>query len=96
MPLYLVERNFAEELGDAKDEDIQQIIDYNEDHDLRWLFSFLSADKRKSYCLYEAVDPDALRKHAADLGFPADVITELAPEMAEMLAKTSEIQHQPA
>src|SRR5947208_821422 len=28
---------------------------------MRWLFSFLSPDKRKSYCLYEAPHADAIR-----------------------------------
>jgi hypothetical protein len=26
-----------------------------------WLFSFLSADKRKTYCLYEAKNAEAIR-----------------------------------
>jgi hypothetical protein len=39
--------------------------------------SFLSADKRKSYCLYEADSADALVRAAERAGLPADVITEL-------------------
>ena len=44
---------------------------------IEWLFSFLSADKRKTYCLYEAPNPDAIREAARKLNLPADVIVEL-------------------
>lgn len=74
MPIYMVERDFAEEL-DLDDQTKRLIKDYNLEHEIRWLTSFLSADKKKTYCLYEADDVDVLRRHAADLGMPADVIT---------------------
>lgn len=83
MALFLIERELAEEL-DIPPELVEEVNAYNADAGLRWLFSFLSADRKKTYCLYEASDPDALRQQAADLGFPADVIvevTELNPEM---------------
>ena len=31
-----------------------QIDEINADEGVRWLFSFLSADRRRTYCLYEA------------------------------------------
>ena len=37
----------------------------------------LSADKKKSYGLYEAPDADAIREAAARVGVPADVIVEV-------------------
>ena len=49
----------------------------NADEDVRWLRSFLSADKRKTYCLYEAPSADAIRRAAQRAGLPADVIVEL-------------------
>ena len=77
MALFVIERNFAEQL-----ELDQAAIDaneaYNADADLRWLFSFLSADRRKTYCLYEAPDAEALRRQAGDLGLPADAIVEVS------------------
>jgi hypothetical protein len=39
--------------------------------------SFLSADKRKTYCLYEAESAEAILRAAARAGLPADVITEV-------------------
>ena len=43
MPLFLIEREFVEAAGDIEAEGIAQTVDYNDDHNLRWLFSFLSA-----------------------------------------------------
>lgn len=76
MPDFIIQREFAENF-DPTDDTLRAIEDYNDDHDLKWITSFLSADKKTTYCLYEADDADALRKQAADLGFPADVITEV-------------------
>jgi hypothetical protein len=59
---------------------------YNRDAGLRWLFSFLSADKKKTYCLYEAADAEALRKQAEALGYPADVIVEVAEVNPQMFS----------
>jgi Nickel responsive protein SCO4226-like len=83
MPLYMIERAYAEELditGDA----VRLIEEVNADEGVRWLFSFLSADKRRSYCLYEAPSPDAIRDAAVRLGLPADVIVEVDRVSADM------------
>jgi len=82
MPLYLIERDFAEAISEATDDELQELLDYNDAHELRWLFSFLSADKRRSYCLYEAPSPEALEDHARALGFPADRIIEVSETSA--------------
>ena len=82
MPLYLIERDFAEAIGETTDDELQELLDYNDAHELRWLFSFLSADKRRSYCLYEALSPEALLEHARALGFPADRIIEVTEASA--------------
>ena len=76
MPLYVIERNLAEQL-DPETLDQAGIKVVNDDVGVRWLYSFLSADKKKTYCLYEASNPDAIREAAARLGFPADVIVEV-------------------
>lgn len=74
MPRYIIERNFAEKL-EVDDDAKRHIKQINDEEDVEWIFSFLSADKRKTYCLYEAPDEDSLRKAAERLGIPADVIT---------------------
>ena len=45
---------------------------------MHWLFSFLSADKKKTYCLYEASNAEAIREAARRAGLPADVIVEVS------------------
>ena len=76
MPLYIIERNFAEQFNEEElDEAGIKLV--NDDVGIRWVYSFLSADKKKTYCLYEAPNPEALRKAAARLGIPADVIVEV-------------------
>ena len=73
MALFVIERNFAEQL-DADGLDRAGIKLVNDDEGVRWLYSFLSADKKKTYCLYEAPNPEAILEAAARLGIPADVI----------------------
>ena len=82
MPLFLVERNFAEDLELSAD-DVLGIRAVNDDSQVRWVYSFLSADKRKTYCLYEAPSAEAIRAAARGNGIPADVIvpvSELQPD----------------
>ena len=84
MPLYLIERSFAEQL-DLTDEDVRLIEDVNADEGVRWLFSFLSADRRRSYCLYEAPSPDEIVAAAERANVPVDEIVEVdrfVPEVA--------------
>ena len=76
MPVFMIERRYADELelsADAAD-GVNRI---NADEGVRWLYSFLSADKRKTYCLYEAPSAEAIRRAAARAGLPADVIVEM-------------------
>ena len=77
MPLFLIERNFAEDLmlDEASVEHVKLI---NDEIGIQWLYSFLSDDKRKTYCLYEAPSSDAIRAAAKRLGVPADVIVEVS------------------
>ena len=77
MPLFLIERNWAEKLQ-ADSDVIGRTLDVNKEVGVHWLFSFLSADKRKTYCLYEAPSAEAILEAARRLGFPADVIIEVS------------------
>lgn len=85
MSRFIIERNFAEQLemsvGDANN--IKLI---NDEEGVKWLFSFLSADKKKTYCLYEAEDPEAIRAAARRLNMPADVIIEVSDLRPEAFA----------
>ncbi len=80
MPIFMVERDYAEAL-----EGVTEVADginrINDEEDVRWLYSFLSADKRKTYCLYEAPSPEAIRVAAERAGLPADEIIEVTERL---------------
>jgi hypothetical protein len=81
--LYVIERNFAEQL-DLTADDVKLIEEVNAEEGVRWLFSFLSADKRRSYCLYEAASPEAILAAAARAGIPADEVVPVDRISADM------------
>ena len=80
MPIFLVERRVVEDL-EASAEAADRINRINEEEGVRWLYSFLSADKRKTYCLYEAPEADAIRRAASRAGLPADAVVELSDRL---------------
>ena len=77
LPIFMVERRFADEL-EASAEQADQINLINDEEGVRWLYSFLSADKRKTYCLYEAPFADSSRRAAQRAGLPADAVVEVS------------------
>ena len=76
MPIFMIERNYAEQLT-VSIEGAADINLINDEEDVRWLYSFLSVDKRKSYCLYEAPSAGAIRAAALRAGLPADSVVEV-------------------
>jgi hypothetical protein len=89
MPLYVIEREFADEL-ELANEDIRLIDEANADEGIRWVFSFLSADRRHTYCLYEAPSADALLSAAKRVNLPADAIVEVGPASPELSPRFAE------
>jgi uncharacterized protein DUF4242 len=85
MPRFMIERNFADALEVTK-EGADQVRQINNEEGVKWLFSFLSPDKRKTYCLYEAPNSEAIRIAARRLNVPADVIIEVSEVSPEMFA----------
>ena len=77
MAVFMIERRYADQLEvtAASAEGINRI---NDEEGVRWLYSFLSADKRKTYCLYEAPSSEAIVRAAERAGLPADVIVEVS------------------
>jgi hypothetical protein len=85
MPLFVIERQFAEQLNLTR-EDAAAVKLVNDDVGVQWLFSFLSADKKKTYCLYEAPSAEAIREAARRAKLPADVIVEVSEVRPEAFA----------
>lgn len=85
MPLFLIERNFAEQLELSADA-VREVTQINAEVGTHWLFSFLSADKKKTYCLYEASSAEAIREAARRAGLPADLVVEVDEVNPRMFA----------
>lgn len=77
MAVFMIERQFADQL-DVDADAAEGVNRINADEDVRWLYSFLSADKRKTYCLYEAPSAEAIRRAAQRAGLPANAIVEVS------------------
>jgi hypothetical protein len=76
MPLFLIERQFADALQ-LNAGGVSAIKAVNSDLGVNWLFSFLSADRKKTYCLYEAPNADLIREAARLSHIPADLVIEV-------------------
>jgi hypothetical protein len=83
MPLYMIERTFADQL-DLTHDDVELIDDVNADEGVRWLFSFLSADRRRTYCLYEAPSSEAIIAAARRADIPVDAVVEVGPAAPDL------------
>ena len=81
MPRYVVERAFPEGLaipGGSDGADVRlAVVDRNGDEGVTWLKSYVSEDKRKSFCVYDAPTPEAIRKAASANDIPVDRITQV-------------------
>ena len=76
MPLFMIERNFADKL-DVNEATADRVNLINDSEGVHWLYSFLSADLRKTYCLYDAPSAEAIIRAAGRAGLPADVVVEI-------------------
>jgi hypothetical protein len=64
---------------------VRVIEDINADEGVNWLFSFLSADRRRSYCLYEAPSPDQIIAAAERANVPVDQVVEVSKFQPELV-----------
>jgi hypothetical protein len=81
MPRYLVERTFAEGLdlpGPAHATQARlAFVENNTLDGVTWVHSYVAPDRKKSYCIYDAPTPEAVRRAAQRNGLPVDRITEV-------------------
>jgi hypothetical protein len=79
MPRYLVERTFPDGLEIPTTDDgataCLGVVDKNANVGVTWVHSYVSADKRKTFCIYDGPDPDAIRSAASSNGLPVDSIS---------------------
>jgi hypothetical protein len=84
MPMFMIERNFADEIALDPNNDV--ILKINEEVGVKWLYSFLSLDKKKTYCLYEAPNAEAVLEAARRANVPADTVTQVDLPVGPVLA----------
>jgi hypothetical protein len=79
MPRYVVERTFPEELripaGGEGAAVCLAVVERNADESVTWVHSYVTEDHRKTFCIYDAPSPDAIRQAAKLNQLPADKIT---------------------
>lgn len=81
MPRYIVERTFSDGLHIPVDADGAKVcltvVDRNADEGVTWVHSYVTDDKRKTFCVYDAPNPEAIRKTAGKNSLPVDKITQV-------------------
>jgi hypothetical protein len=81
MPRYVIERSFPTGLGipanPAGAAECRNVVDCNAEEGVTWLQSFVSANDKATFCVYEAPSPEAIRRAAARNGLPVDRITQV-------------------
>ena len=81
MSRYVVERKFAEGLSIPAGVEgaalCLAIVERNADEGVTWVHSYVSDDRGKTFCVYDAPSPEAIRKTAARNDLPIDRITQV-------------------
>ena len=81
MPRYIVQRTFPEglqiPLTNGGAEVCRSVIECNAEEGVTWVHSYVSENKRTTFCVYDAPSPEAIRKTAARNQLPVEQITQV-------------------
>ncbi len=81
MPRYLIERTFPDGLNipmtDIGVSAVSGVVMRNAEKGVTWIQSFVTPDKKRSFCIYDAPSPEAIRSTAQKNSLPVDKITEV-------------------
>lgn len=81
MSRFIVERTFADgleiPLTDNGAQACLSVVETNAELGVTWVHSYVTEDHKKTFCLYDAPSPDAIRKAAKLNQLPADKITQV-------------------
>ncbi len=82
MARYMVERTFPDGLGLPVSEEgeaaARGIISCNADVNVTWVHSYVTEDKKKTFCIYDRPNLEAIRQAAERNGLPIDQITKVS------------------
>jgi hypothetical protein len=81
MPRYVVERSYPDGLHIPVDDNGAKaclaVVESNAADEVTWVISYVSSDKTKSFCIYDAPSPEAIRRTASRNKLPVERITEV-------------------
>src|SRR2546423_12101167 len=81
VPRYVVERTFPDGLnipaGGEGAAVCSAVVERNTDEGVTWVHSYVSEDRQKTFCVYDAPSPEAIRKTAVRNDLPLDRITQV-------------------
>jgi hypothetical protein len=81
MPRYIVERSYPNGLiipiDDTGADTCGGVVARNAERGVTWLQSYVSPDKKQSFCVYDGPSPEAIRLVAQKNALPVDRITEV-------------------
>ena len=82
MPRYMVERTFKGGLEIPVNAEgaavCQVVVGKNAEDGVTWVHSYVSEDKQKTFCIYDAPNPEAIRRTAEKNKLPVDRITKVS------------------
>ena len=82
MARFVVERSFPDGLEIPLTEQGAQacmsVVGTNAEFGVTWVHSYVSDDKTKAFCVYDAPSPEAIRKTAGKTSLPVDKITHVS------------------
>jgi hypothetical protein len=78
---FVVERTFPEGLAIPATTEgatlCRALIENNAEERVTWITSYVTADRTKSFCIYDGPSPDSIRRAATANGLPVDSISEV-------------------
>ena len=81
MPRYMVERKFPDGLNIPVNKDGDNIcggvVARNAEAGVTWIQSFVSSDRKQTFCIYDAPNPEAVHAVAQKNSLPVSKITEV-------------------
>lgn len=81
MPRFVVHRTFPDGLAipttDAGATTCLAVVENNAEESVTWVTSFVSLDKRETFCIYDGPDPASIERAAMANGLPIDRVTEV-------------------
>jgi hypothetical protein len=82
MPRYLVQRTFPAGLGIPVNAEgaaaCLNVVGHNAELGVTWIHSYVSEDKKTTFCIYDGPNPEAIRRAADRNELPVDRITKVS------------------